>query len=248
MPSIKQTPDGRPVVTTPEELAAYNELLDHEPLTTADKTRRFQVQCALESQNRGDAEALEAVEARKKLAIVKDATDITIAYDAPKTVQEYQRRLSALGRKVASWGCMLVTVPMAYREGRLERAVLSQNIGGYAVEVACLEIREATGRPIAGGDLESLEKFAAFRERARAIERAEDQAYAAERERKRAERAAETATDPAKRIRELERKLARALGEADPVDHEKWFEIPGAFGAVGQITVNGVPASPVDVS
>ena len=256
MPSIKtvqvELPDGtvtdQPVANTLEEVIALGELEGAKPPTMQEKLNAFQREIFYAAANKARNEELAIVRDLKGRKAIQDVADINDAFQAPASVEEYQQRLAALRQRVASMGWQLVMVPRQWRDGRMENAYFQQEIAGASVDVALLEIRDGNGMSaLASGGLEGLEKFTAFEMRARAIEAADLKVRNEEAAKRRATREAEAANDPQAQVRELRRKLAKALGEPDPEIAEKLHYIPGGLGAVGQLTVNGVPVDPIEV-
>lgn len=207
-----------------------------------------------------DPETAAKIERMEAAYDVEMSQKIDAKYPVPPTMGHYQARVSALFQWCAERGMRLVTVPMEYSQvtgkggkfigpdgveittrpvtSELERVTdYFQNIAGSSVPVDRLEIRNSGNMPMASGDLQSLEKWAAVidltehkeAERKRLLEEGQRE-RAAEHER-------EMMNTPAGQIAALQRQLASLTGKPVP-DSKSRQVMPGI---TVTMEVNGVP-------
>lgn len=234
-PSISYTPDGRPVATTPEQVAALMELQEAEPKTTADRLREFQIQIALNAAGH----VTEDAELRRQFDMIgRMAEEVTSRPDEPVTMREQLDRVAKARRLADQLGFVLRSeivseqvVPML--GGGVPNG---QTVTKSYLAVALLN----SNGSIAYGPcpLPDIEVRLTLERRQR---EAQDRRLALMRDyenQKRDEQQRRQANSPEGRIAALEQKLAAATGEPAPEPSRARMIMPGV---VVRCEINDVP-------
>lgn len=247
IPSVPRRPDGTPVATTAEQVAALMELTDAEPMTPADHEREFQLsQAGLKLLDNGQYEVTaktiedEALrkqyETQAKLDPRVEGNELATPRAEPVTLSEQLDRVNTARRMAGDLGFGFRS---EIQSERVAPILAGGNPQGAASTRQYLVVCVLNGNgSVAYGPatLMAAETWLELETRRRGREKRAESIMLDYQARQRAEVAKRAANTPEGRIAALERQLAEATGQPAPIQPGYRELMPGV--RIGPVTVN----------